>query len=200
MVLICSACIEEHKFLKSSNLSENFQYLELGLGYLNAAINLDRYLNKLKKKPEKIIFLGTAGVFESLKIADLVCVKNVSLLLSASRMNLAYSPIKKEDLTISSSLSKEFENIKKVRCFSSLDISLSKFLYLELKKDFPDEILVENMELFGLAKVSDDHKIPWEAYLGISNFIGARAHQEWKETNEIVSEKLNKWFLEKYIK
>jgi nucleoside phosphorylase len=200
MILICSAWREENKYLRNNSLSTDFLFLDLGIAYLNSALNLERYLLNLKEKPSQIIFLGTAGSFEGIDIGDISSVSKVSLLMSTTRMKLAYTPLKEEDLTINKKSEEKFSDIKSSHCFSSLGISQSKFLYLELKKEFKNEILVENMELFGLAKVASDHKIPWEAYLGITNHIGARAHQEWKQSHAAVSEKLNNWFIEKYTK
>ena len=63
MILICSAWEEENKYLDCPN--ESFEILNLGIGYLDAALNLEAFLSRNKENIEKIFFIGTAGLISA---------------------------------------------------------------------------------------------------------------------------------------
>jgi nucleoside phosphorylase len=70
MLLVCSAFDKE---LIGLNLSIDHDRALLGIGFLEAAINLETIVNK--KKYQKIIFIGTAGSYsKNYSIGDSVSV------------------------------------------------------------------------------------------------------------------------------
>ena len=47
----------------------------------------------------------------------------------------------------------------------------------------------EQMELFALARVCELHRLPAAALLGVTNRVGAAAHQQWRSTAAAVAER-----------
>jgi nucleoside phosphorylase len=167
MLLVCSAFDKE---LIGLNLSIDHDRALLGIGFLEAAINLETIVNK--KKYQKIIFIGTAGSYsKNYSIGDSVSVSETRLLLRKDAHIPKPYPIYKLEL---------IDNLKSAICFSSLDISLNQSLCHANDS-------VENMELYGVAKIADKYQISCSAILGITNYANANAHQDWLSNNEKVS-------------
>lgn len=199
MILICSAWNEEIKYLKES---ENFLVRELGIGFLDAALNLEELIHNHAKSQgiEQVIFIGTAGLYQADQdlSKELVEIESVELLNLGKKLELSYSP--QSNKSYSSSLELN-SGLPKAKCFSSLEISQDKAIAEKVinaertntespKVQNNNQILVENMELYGLAKVCDKHKIPWSSLLGITNRIDKEAHQEWQANHQELSQKL----------
>ncbi len=216
MLLICSAwqeevraldaqyCFsrhcEEHSASATKQSLANFDIATLGIGYLNAALKLKGLLSE--KKYSKIIFLGTAGAYaQDLQIGDVANVVSVTLLNSLAIDKRAYVPKEYEAYRSSelgvigrNSEAVMKQSILHVNCLSSLEITTDETLsqkIIERSLFKPQLPLVENMELYGVAKVASEHNIPWSALLGITNYTNANAHQDWKVNHEWVSEKLS---------
>jgi nucleoside phosphorylase len=176
MRLICSACNSE-----IANIDPKFNTAILGVGYLEAAINLQTILHN--ETISQIIFLGTAGSYsDNLSIGDIVTVRKSSLLL---RLQGSYSPIVYDDFVSNLNDTK----FKQVTCLSSLEISNDETMGQEIYQRYKEKYLVENMELYAVAKIATLYNIPWEAYLGITNYINANAHQDWVRYNLEISKK-----------
>lgn len=192
MLLVCSAWEEEIKAIKASNVAE-VSIKTLGIGYLEAALQLNKILQA--KHYSRIMFLGTAGAYsQELAISEIVNVSSVALLKSLTIQEQAYIP-QEYDLYESARVVGE-GLIKNADCLSSLEITKSSGLSKKIIEHYKPKIpLVENMELYGVAKVASEHGIPWSAFLGITNYTNANAHEEWKTNHEDVSEKLGKTLL-----
>lgn len=180
MILVCAAWQEEIKYL-DQNIEH--QVITLGIGYLEAALNLESFLNK-NPKPKEIIFIGTAGSYsQALSIGELVNVSSVSLLNIGTVLKQSYIPKEYES----------FQSSGKIQCLSSLEITNSAELSKKIS-NLSSKSLVENMELYGVAKVASRHDIPWSAILGITNYTDENAHQDWKANHQRVSADLCKSF------
>lgn len=178
MKLICSACEAE-----IAGIDTNLSTAILGVGYLEAALNLQQIIQQ--QKITEIIFIGTAGSYHNnLQIGDIVSVTKSSLLLG---LNKAYAPIDYESF-MASNTDVQFVS---VMCLSSLEITSDEASSKQIYQHYQEQYLVENMELYGVAKVANMNNIPWSAYLGITNYTNANAHQDWLEHNVRVSEKFS---------
>lgn len=183
--LFCAACKEElaPKAPKSAIL---------GIGYLEAAIKLEQFLSSNPDITE-VIFTGTAGSYsKDLEIGNLVEVDSVALLNFGTVQRLSYVPREYEVFT-SSKL--EARGSRLVHCLSSLEITQDEKISGKIIEYFNnldcfakarnDElILIENMELYGIAKVAEAHKLPWSAQLKITNYTNKNAHQDWLKNNQ----------------
>lgn len=205
MLLICSAWKNEIAKLEGNIQNEQIAIQELGIGYLEAALKLQKLIyhyQELQKPIKQIIFLGTAGAYGSVNIGDIARVNSVSLIHQAKLSALTYLPenlakeiyfVPKDNGSIANLA--EMGSLPQAHCFSSLEITRDKAIYEKLSKnDLPEDIqtmpLVENMELFGIAKVANQAQIPWSSLLAISNHIHQDAHQEWSANHQDCSDKL----------
>lgn len=210
---------------KDSRFKHSVQVETLGVGYLNAALRIRQIIERFREENhsvnyQRIIFLGTAGLYSlrnSLQIGDCVSVDATKLLHLGSFLGLAYTPNDtKHDLCSMPSLKsregalcvnpdgdivmsdQDFtlsKNFKKAFCMCSLEITKSKELSETIAEHYKNHNLVENMELYGVAKVCSDYQIPWNAFLGITNLTHENAHQQWQANHEQVSEELCNQFL-----
>lgn len=198
MILICSAWKEEIKALSQKDLGKDVLIQELGIGYLDAALNLQKLIidQEAKGNPiERVVFLGTCGAYKGTEIGDLLEIESTSLLNLASKLGHSYVPenFKNESIKLEAlSQDKSISDLKKAHCFSSLEITkdeaaVNKILELDLVEAGS---YVENMELYGVAKLAQKHKIPCQAILGVTNLINQKAHDDWLSNHEQISQNL----------
>ena len=192
MLLICSAWQEEVKHLSSTI---NDQHIAaLGIGYLEAALRLNNILRD--RNYSRIIFLGTAGAYsEELQIGEIVLVSQVALLNLGATLGHSYVP---RDYDSYQSSPPTTHHSATANCLSSLEITTCETLPKTIIRHSAFDIrlpLVENMELYGIAKIASEQNIPWSALLGITNYTNANAHQDWKAHHERVSKQLCEAFL-----
>ncbi len=218
MLLICSAWEEEVKTLKAqrSKLNEESSIRTLGIGYFDAALQLNKILQDANYS--RIIFLGTGGSYsKELGIGDLVSISSVSLLNLGTVLEHSYVPIE-YDAYECSRLQAQHSTVS-ANCLSSLEITKCNQVSKKIENYYKDPVrhaasfiqqssseagtiqlpLVENLELYGVAKIASEHNIPWSAFLGITNYTDANAHQDWKANQERVSEKLCESVLSKNL-
>lgn len=181
MLLVCSAWKEEIKDLNPSLTNKNTFIQPLGIGFLDAGIELSRLLTS-NPQIKKIIFLGTAGSYKTnLNIGEILSIKSTSLLNLGSRLDLSYSPIKNNFI----SASQIFPGFKTAHCLVSMEISKKENL---INSD--EKYILENMELFGIARTAETFRVQWSALLAVTNYVGANSHQEWLLNHEECSKKL----------
>jgi nucleoside phosphorylase len=187
MLLVCSAWKEEIQELDPSLTKANIIIKPLGIGFLDASIELSRLLST-NSQINKIIFLGTAGTCKkNLAIGEILSIKSTSLLNLGTRIDLSYSPIKNNLIESK----KVFSGFKAAHCLTSIEITKKENLVLD-----DEEFILENMELFGIARTAEKFSIEWSALLSVTNFVGSNAHQEWLLNHKECSKNLCKKFLE----
>lgn len=186
MRLICSAIKEEIQYL--SLLGQDIA-LALGIGYLEAAINLENYLlNNQEEKITEICFLGTAGSYKkNLELGELVQVKTSSLLNLGTILNHAYLAKSFADWQLVENTNLD---LKKVHCLSSLEITTNYETSKKISGKYKSDFLVENMELYGVAQIAQKHQIECSSILAITNYTDAQAHENWQKNQEKCSWKL----------
>lgn len=190
MLLICSAWHEEIKELANYDLAPSFYRAEtLGIGFFEAGLNLRKILEK-NSSISQIVFLGTAGSYNyNLRIGDLVAVRDTNLLNSASLLGYAYVPRPYEFIR-----SHHQYDLPQALCLSSLEITCSPDLSQKILTHYAQQstIIVENMELYGIARTASSYGIPWTALLGISNYTDENAHADWQKNHQTISQSLCK--------
>ena len=156
MILVCSAWEEETKYLDLCQ--DKFKIIHLGIGYLQAALNLQRFILKDEEAEngivrqtsvlsggylpqiEKIYFIGTAGLISEADInwdMPVFSVNKVSLSLPLSLKKQAYVPKAYPEFILKLS-----NDLNVADCFSSLEITSSS----ELSRDIERLVSVENGE------------------------------------------------------
>lgn len=184
--LICSAWAKETEKLHR-NLRSDFEIANLGIGYLDAALALERILQE-NKKIEKIIFIGTCGAYsKTLELKSLVEVDKSALLNFGTIEQKAYVVKAYDEYHCYLNFNKK---LKKVYCLSSLEITKDTKISKKIVEGLDTRDCVENMELYGIVKVAQEHGKKISALLGITNYTNIDANQDWKENHELVSEKL----------
>jgi hypothetical protein len=211
MILVCSAWEEETKYLDL--YQDKFKIIQLGIGYLQAALNLQRFILKdnvrYLSQIEKIYFIGTAGLISKADInwdMPVFFVNKVSLSLPLSLSKQAYVPKAYPEFDL-----KVDNDLNVADCLSALEITSSAEISSEIervvsaRKGEGDEnaengvvpwSLLENMELYGVAQVAAEFNIPCSALLGVTNRTDASAHQDWNSNHQRVSKLLCDCFSE----
>ena len=197
MLLVCSAWDEENKYLTESLSKKDSMIKSLGIGYINAILSLQEIDLNLKtqgKKLEEIIFIGTCGYFPngSDLMQEILEVDSTEILHLGTVQNNSYLLDNTAELIKSA---KQPESVK-VHCLSTLEISHNDKLadtinkYYREKNSLSDnDILVENLEVYGVAAFAKQRGIKWRAYLGTTNKVSQNGHQEWQENHVQVSKK-----------
>jgi hypothetical protein len=214
MILVCSAWEEETKYLDLCQ--DKFKIIQLGIGYLQAALNLQRFIFKRGKvedgtsqespvlsdkylpQIEKIYFIGTAGLISEADInwdMPVFSVNKVSLSLPLSLKKQAYVPKAYPEFILKTST-----ELNVADCLSSLEITSSSEISSEIERLVSAgngavyQTLLENMELYGVAQVAEEFNIPCSALLGVTNRTDASAHKDWISKHKRVSKLLCECF------
>jgi hypothetical protein len=156
MILVCSAWEEETKYLDLCQ--DKFKIIHLGIGYLQAALNLQRFILKDEEAEngivrqtsvlsggylpqiEKIYFIGTAGLISEADInwdMPVFSVNKVSLSLPLSLRKQAYAPKAYPEFILKTST-----KLNVADCISSLEITSSS----EISSEIERLVSVENGE------------------------------------------------------
>jgi hypothetical protein len=216
MILVCSAWEEETKYLDLCQ--DKFKIIQLGIGYLQAALNLQRFILKDEETEngivrqssvlsggylpqiEKIYFIGTTGLISEADInwkMPVFSVNKVSLSLPLSLRKQAYAPKAYPEFILKTST-----ELNVADCLSSLEITSSSEISSEIEhlvsvgNGAVYQTLLENMELYGVAQVAAEFNIPCSAILGVTNRTNASAHKDWISNHERVSKLLCDYFSE----
>jgi hypothetical protein len=150
MILVCSAWEEETKYLDLCQ--DKFKIIQLGIGYLQAALNLQRFIfnrgkvehETLRESPvlsdryppqiEKIYFIGTAGLISEANInwdMPVFSVNKVSLSLPLSLKKQAYVPKTYPEFILKTST-----ELNVADCLSSLEITSNSELSRDIERLF----------------------------------------------------------------
>lgn len=175
--------------------SGRFPHLQvMGIGNLEAAVNLSDYLFR-NKEIRHIVFFGSCGAYEWTGIP----------IKSVVSPNLVYT----KELAHSLKLAKQIPEVQEfygliadnrfrtARCNAPTTITLA-----ELKTP-PDasflRLEVENLELFGITKVAAKFSLSVTAYLAVTNIVGPNGSTDWAKNWKELSLSLQNQFLEKLV-
>jgi nucleoside phosphorylase len=213
MLLIISAIYSEIeliiKELKASQISENawatndkkVLLSSVGVGSIDAAINL-QYIFFQYPQIEKVVFCGTAGAYlknSNFKIGTIYIGKETFLCDGAAEMKLSQYAFYMSQQGLKSDFNLK-QNIEKAKVATTLTITKDDNLASIIARNTKADL--ENLELFGLAKVCVLHKKVWTAILGVTNYIGKEGHLQWKQNHKRLEKEFNKkilLLLNKYI-
>ncbi|MBU2513622.1 hypothetical protein KJ966_19950 [bacterium] len=200
MLCIASAVFQEVKpLIELTNASRetgnrwfdktrNLLIAATGVGFLESAIQLNRLLQETPSI-EKIIFTGSAGVYPGcrhIRIGDLCICTDTILCDGAAELGLsAYVPLADQGpIKASLSLSSSLSSARVATIFSiTTDNDLAGKIGENRKAD------IENMELYGIARVCLEGEIPWNALLGVTNTVGKKGRTQWNQNRNKLAEK-----------
>lgn len=139
----------------------------MGIGLIDVAMNLTQYC--IVKRPEFILFVGTAGSYGKHAIFDIVESQSAANIENSVFNAKSYSPIEN---IIASEEDVSRETIVNSSNYITTDSSLGKH-YLERG------IGLENMEFYAVLKVAQKFQIPAGGTFIITNHCDAHAHQDF---------------------
>ncbi|MDR2080879.1 MAG: purine-nucleoside phosphorylase [Campylobacteraceae bacterium] len=170
----------------SAGLGETFPFaVPIGVGLINASINLTRVL--MKKNPKNLLFIGTAGSYGKYKEFQLLTSNRAANIEIGFLQNLSYSPILGEirgaETNVSrGTLSKIVVNSSN---FITADAEQAK-LFLEYG------LSIENMEFFAVLKTAEKFNIPALGLFCITNYCNKDAHENFFKNQREAKELLKK--------
>ncbi|EOQ95743.1 hypothetical protein LEP1GSC195_1815 [Leptospira wolbachii serovar Codice str. CDC] len=189
-ILVTGAFEGEVGILRDSRVFPHLRVM--GIGNLEAAVNLSDYLFR-NKEIRRIVFFGSCGAYEwsgipikSVVSPNLVFTKELTHALKLSKQ-IPESPDSYELIPD--------KNFRPVRCNAPTTITLT-----ELKTPPEDSwvsLEVENLELFGIAKVAAKFSISLTAYLAVTNLVGPNGSADWANHWKELSHSLQNQFLQK---
>ncbi len=158
---------------------ESFDFAKpIGIGLINAAINLTRIC--LEEKPKEIVFIGTAGSYGDLKIGEIVRSDKSSNIEIGYLDKLSYSPLLDRNVSR--------ETSKGLLVNSSNFITSNKKTAQKMLKNGYD---LENMEFFAVQNVTKNFGISSYGIFYITNYCDENAHKDFVKNHKTALEKLS---------
>ncbi|MFN3604007.1 MAG: hypothetical protein ACK4UJ_04785 [Leptonema sp. (in: bacteria)] len=213
IVLITSAIQEELSGLEKINQKKiknyKFYLYSLGIGKINALLKLIEIFNKkFYKENLEIIFLGSGGSYGALVhpfiYSNLFINYDLGSLKNKSKNLESISYLIKTNMgSISKGFIKKNPEMLQGIVNSTDSITLSPITKMHFYKINPNlkELkipIVENLELYGIAKFCMIYNIPLSAFLSITNKVGKTASEDWKKNYKTLAVKFNK-LLKNYL-
>ncbi|PJZ45870.1 phosphorylase [Leptospira brenneri] len=173
--------------------SGKFPHLQvMGIGNLEAAVNLSDYLFR-NKEIRHIVFFGSCGAYEwsgiptkSFVSPNIIYTKELGHVLKLSKQ-IPESP--------------EFYQLVPDKTFRTVQGNAPTTITLKELNSPPEpswkDLEVENLELFGISKIVSRFSITATAYLAVTNQVGPEGSKDWAENWKELSHSLQNQFLEK---
>ncbi len=159
--------------------SEQFDFATpIGIGMTDVAINLTKIC--MSKKPDSILFVGTAGSYGKESIFDIVESQSAVNIENSFFTSNAYSPI---DNSVSMLEDVSRETIVNSSHYITTDESLSK-------EYLAHNIEIENMEFYAVLKVAKAFNIPAKGILIVTNYCNEDAHKDFMKNHKEAMSKL----------
>lgn len=162
----------------------------MGIGNLEQAIQTFEYLST-HPNTKQIVFLGSCGVYpwNECKPGTIVSPNSVYTKELIASLGLGKQlPMERESYPLRQDPS-----------FASGVCNAPTTITLHPLENLPDptwdSFAIENMELFGLAKVATLFQIPVTAYLVVTNTVGPSGSSEWQSKWRAFSNQLQNLFL-----
>ena len=152
--------------------SEQFEFAQpIGIGMIEAAVNLARICEK--KKPDHIVFVGTAGTYGEKEIFEIIESRTAANVEQSFFSGDSYTPI---DNVISAVKDVSRETIVN----SSNYITTNRNVWQHYTAQ---NIHIENMEFFAVMKVAQMYGIPAAGILIVTNYCDENAHEDFKKNH-----------------
>ena len=184
MIILCSAIEDEMEELSEHYDSDRFIKVNLGVGLINAAANLKAVLAEHGDEIEEVVFMGTAGSYrKNLKIGDVVQVQKAHLHTLGKLLDVAYTPTKVKPINLTTITS---EKMITADCMSAMEITNDDITAAKIYKNAGKEFLVENMELFAVAQIAEEHELRCRGILAVTNYCNIFADKEYEDNEDEV--------------
>jgi len=171
--------------------SESFNFATpIGVGLINSAINLTRLC--LLDKPDFLLFIGSAGSYDSnkFKIFDIVESTSSANIELGFLNNDCYTPL--ENVLNSQTTLTQNQTIVNSSNYISTNEDLAK-------KFIKYNIAIENMEFYSLLQVAKEFDIPVAGIFVITNYTNKEAHKDFIKNHKEAMAKLTQYLQDKNI-
>lgn len=171
---------EENAWLKRHQNGiqrQTFDFFCVGVGAVAAAAKLSLFLERSRKKYSRLIFVGTAGVYEK-KLSAKKCVGSA---VEIQKIVASDGCLARGHSYFPTGISQLYKcriepKFLSATCVNTPSITTDS----EVANCLAELGDVENLELYGCVTAAVLHELPWQAFLGIANIVGPDAHLEWK--------------------
>jgi len=165
--------------------SEQFDFaMPVGIGMMEVAINLTRLCET--KKPDYILFVGTAGSYGEKKIFDIIESKTASNIENSFFSGKSYSPI---DNVVTSLKDVSRETIVNSSNYITTDKEIGKYYTAQ-------NVQIENMEFFAVMKVAQFYGISAGGIFVVTNYCDENAHDDFLKNQKEAMKKLDAYVKE----
>ena len=166
--------------------SEQFDFaMPVGVGMMEVAINLTRLCEA--KKPEYILFVGTAGSYGEKKIFDIVESKTAANIENSFFTGGSYSPI---DNVVTSLKDVSRETLVNSSNYITTDKEIGKYYTAQ-------NVQLENMEFFAVMKVAQFYGISAGGIFVVTNYCDENAHEDFEKNRKEAMQKLDTYVKER---
>jgi len=160
--------------------SEQFDFaMPVGVGMMEVAINLTRLCEA--KKPDYILFVGTAGSYGEKKIFDIIESKTAANVENSFFTGGSYSPI---DNVVSSVKDVSRETIVNSSNYITTDKKMGTYYTAQ-------NIHLENMEFFAVMKVAQFYGISSGGIFVVTNYCDENAHEDFEKNQKEAMKRLD---------
>ncbi len=162
--------------------TEQFDFaMPIGIGMMNVAINLTKVC--LDKKPDYILFVGTAGSYGEKKIFDIIESKTAANVENSFFSGGSYSPI---DNVVTSVKDVSRETLVNSSNYITTNKEIGKFYTAQ-------NIHLENMEFFAVMKVAQYFGISAGGIFVVTNYCDENAHDDFLKNQKEGMKKLDEY-------
>jgi len=166
--------------------SEQFDFaVPIGIGLEDVAINLTQLC--MRKKPEFLFFVGTAGSYGKKEIFEIIESKTATQIEHAFLTGDAYTPI---DNMLSTAENVSHETLVNSSNYITTNEKIAA-RYLAKGID------LENMEFYAVLKVAKKFGIPAAGAFVVTNYCHADAHREFIQNHQEAMKRLTDYIKKK---
>jgi len=160
--------------------SEVFDFaMPVGVGMMEVAINLTRLCET--KKPDYILFVGTAGSYGEKKLFDIIESKTATNIENSFFSGKSYSPI---DNVVTSLKDVSRETMVNSSNYITTDKEIGKYYRAQ-------NVQIENMEFFAVMKVAQFYGISAGGIFVVTNYCDENAHDDFLKNQKEAMKKLD---------
>jgi futalosine hydrolase len=164
----------------------------VGVGPVEAAVGAAAAL--AAHRPERVIFVGTAGVYpngrRTAPLASVAIADQLSLISTAAVRGDGYLP---EILPAREASAKALRAALRAGdpavalAHVACPLAITRSAALARRIVRATGAVLENLEAFAVARAARAAKVPFAAVLGVANRVGPEGHQEWRAHHHAAS-------------
>lgn len=172
---------------------ERFDFaVPIGIGLVDAAASIARICET--RKPEKLLFVGTAGSYGELAVGDIVKAHRAVSIEPTFFSGRAYTPLSLDPIaSVGGNVSRETDSlVVNSPNFITTDCAVWKSMTIR-------RIGLENMEFYAVVKIAMRYRIEVEGVFGVTNYCDKNAHRDFSDNHRTMMAKLEAYIKRNYV-